>query len=146
MLSNPFKWISSRRQAKPSKSWKLELGERGEKWAARHLRRHGYKILVRRFRSRTGEIDIVCRHGEWLVFVEVKTRVNEDLGAPSEAVDETKQRHMSKVALDYLRLLGYPQIPFRFDIVEVILRKGARCPDDMRLIQNAFEMSEPYMY
>jgi len=81
-----------------------------------------------------------------LVFVEVKTRVNEDLGAPSEAVDKTKQRHMCKVALDYLRLLGYPQIQFRFDIVEVILPKGARRPEDVRLIQNAFEMSEPYIY
>jgi len=81
-----------------------------------------------------------------LVFVEVKTRVNEDLGAPSEAVDATKQRHMSKVALDYLRLLGYPQIQFRFDIVEVILPKEARRPEDVRLIRNAFEMSEPYVY
>jgi len=142
---NPFKWICSRWKAEP-KSWKLELGERGEKCAARHLRRHGYKILVRRFRSRAGEIDIVCRDGEWLVFVEVKTRVNEDLGAPSEAVDAAKQRHMSKVALDYLRLLGYPEINFRFDIVEVILPKGAHRPDDVRLIQNAFEMSEPYVY
>lgn len=122
------------------------MGERGEKWAARHLRRHGYKILVRRFRSRAGEIDIVCRHGEWLVFVEVKTRVNEDLGAPSEAVDRTKQRHMSKVALDYLRLLRYPEVKFRFDIVEVLMQHGARKPDDIRLIQDAFEMSEPYIY
>jgi putative endonuclease len=122
------------------------LGERGEKWAARHLRRHGYKILVRRFRSRAGEIDIVCRDGEWLVFVEVKTRVSEELGAPSEAVDVKKQRHMCKVALDYLRLLGYPEIKFRFDIVEVVLPKGVRRPENVRLIRNAFEMTEPYMY
>jgi putative endonuclease len=146
MLLNLFNWISSRCTAKSPPSWKLELGRRGEKWAARHLRRRGYKILVRRFRSRAGEIDIVCRDGEWLVFVEVKARVNEDLGAPSEAVDATKQRHLSKVALDYLRLLGYPEIKFRFDIVEVILPKEARRPEDVRVIQNAFEMAEPYVY
>ena len=125
---------------------KMALGERGEKWAARYLRRHGYKILVRRFKSRSGEIDLCCRHKDTLVFVEVKTRASEQFGAPSEAVDRSKQRSLSKTALDYLRLLNNPQIKFRFDIVEVILRDGARRPDDVRLIENAFELSEPYHY
>lgn len=149
MRLNPFKWISSRlsRSRSPDGSRrKVVLGERGEKWAARHLRRQGYKILVRRFRTKAGEIDIVCRDGEWLVFVEVKTRVDESLGAPSEAVDKAKQRHMTKVALDYLRLLEYPEVKFRFDIVEVLMRHGARKPDEVRIIPNAFEMNEPYMY
>jgi putative endonuclease len=101
---------------------------------------------VRRFRSRAGEIDIVCRQGEWLVFVEVKTRRGEEIAAPSEAVDRVKQRHMSKVALDYLRLLHYPEVRFRFDIVEVIWPAGRRKPVEMRIIQDAFEMSEPYIY
>ncbi len=125
---------------------KMALGERGEKFAARYLRRHGYRILVRRFKTRAGEIDIVCRHGEWLVFVEVKTRKNDDYGAPSEAVTRDKQRHMSRVALDYLRLLDHPRIRFRFDIVEVILQDSARKPADIRLIQNAFDLSEPFVY
>jgi len=103
-------------------------------------------VLVRRFRSRSGEIDLICRDGDWLVFVEVKTRVDEAFGTPSEAVDRTKQRHISKVALDYLRRLRYPEVKFRFDIVEVLMQHGARKPDDIRLIQDAFEMSEPYMY
>jgi putative endonuclease len=101
---------------------------------------------VRRFRSRAGEIDIVCRQGEWLVFVEVKTRRGEEIAAPSEAVDRVKQRHMSKVALDYLRLLHYPEVRFRFDIVEVIWPAGSRKPVEVRVIQDAFEMSEPYVY
>lgn len=125
---------------------KMALGERGEKFAARYLRRHGYKILVRRFKSRAGEIDIVCRHKDWLVFVEVKTRKSDNYGAPSEAVTKEKQRHMSKVALEYLRLLDNPQIHWRFDIVEVIMQDGARKPDDIRLIQNAFDLSEPFIY
>ena len=125
---------------------KMALGERGEKFAARYLRRHGYRILVRRFKTRAGEIDIVCRQGEWLVFVEVKTRKSDDYGAPSEAVTKEKQKHMSRVALDYLRLLDNPRIHFRFDIVEVILQDGARKPADIRLIQNAFDLSEPFVY
>ena len=124
----------------------MALGERGEKFAARFLRRHGYKILVRRFKSRSGEIDIVCRHKDWLVFVEVKTRTTEQFGAPSEAVNREKQRHISKVALDYLRMLGNPQVRWRFDIVEVVMRDGVRKPDDIRLIQSAFDLSEPFIY
>ena len=124
----------------------MALGERGEKFAARFLRRQGYKILVRRFKGRSGEIDLCCRHKDTLVFVEVKTRKNEKYGAPSEFVDHTKQRNMSKTALDYLRLLDNPQIKFRFDIVEVILSDGARKPEDIRVIPNAFELSEPYHY
>jgi putative endonuclease len=125
---------------------KQELGARGEKAAAKYLRRHGYKVLLRGFRSRSGEIDIVCRHKDWLVFVEVKTRESEQFGAPSEAVDERKQRHITKVALDYLRQLDNPPIKFRFDIVEVLMRNDARKPDEVRLIQNAFDLSEPYIY
>ena len=125
---------------------RIILGERGEDHAARYLRRQGYKILVRRFKSRSGEIDIVCRHGDWLVFVEVKTRKSDRYGAPSESVNREKQRHMSKTALDYLRLLDNPRVRFRFDIVEVLLPAGAKKPDDIRLIQNAFDLSEPFVY
>ena len=125
---------------------KMALGERGENFAAEHLRRHGYKILVRRFKTRAGEMDIICRQKDWLVFVEVKTRKSDDYGQPSEAVTREKQKHMSKVALEYLRMLGNPQIHWRFDIVEVILQDDARKPTDIRLIQNAFDLSEPFIY
>src|SRR5437879_3565214 len=73
-------------------------------------------------------------------------RKSEQYGSPSESVKIEKQRHASKTALDYLRLLDNPQIHWRFDIVEVILRDGARKPDDIRLIQNAFDLSEPFIY
>ena len=125
---------------------KMALGERGEDFAARFLRHRGYKVLVRRFKSRGGEIDIICRDRDWLVFVEVKTRETEEFGAPSESVQREKQRHLSKAALDYLRLLDNPQIHWRFDVVEVLLREEAREPEDLRLIQNAFDLSEPYIY
>jgi putative endonuclease len=122
------------------------LGARGEKAAAKYLRRHGYKILLKNFRSGKAEVDIVARQKEWLVFVEVKTRKTEEFGLPSEAVQREKQRNLSKAALDYLRLLGNPKIHFRFDIVEVVIADGAKKPGDIRLIQNAFDLSEPFIY
>ena len=102
----------------PSGSAHLRLGRRGERLAARNLRRQGYKILYRNFRGRRG--------GEIapLVFVEVKTRTREDFGRPLEAVNPGKQRRISLGALAWLRLLGNPDILFRFDIVEVTLALG----------------------
>src|SRR5205807_8163260 len=100
----------------------LRRGARGEKLAGRFLRSHGYKILYRNFRARGGgEIDIVCRDGETLVFVEVKTRRREDFGRPLAAVDRPKQIRISRGGLAWLRALDNPDIIFRFDVVEVQL-------------------------
>jgi len=113
--------------------------------AARFLRSRGYKILYRNFKDRHGgEIDIVCRDGDTLVFVEVKTRRSEEFGRPIEAVDRQKQLRVSKGGLAWLRLLDNPDITFRFDVVEVLLPEEGepRC----ELIQNAFELSQPYIY
>jgi putative endonuclease len=123
----------------------LRRGARGEKLACQFLRSHSYKILYRNFRDRTGgEIDIVCRDGDTLVFVEVKTRGSEDFGRPVEAVDRQKQLRVSKGGLAWLRMLDNPDIVFRFDVVEVLL------PDEgdprLELIQDAFELSQPYIY
>jgi putative endonuclease len=123
----------------------LERGATGEKLACRHLRRHGFKILYRNFRGRSGgEIDIVCRDGDTLVFVEVKTRTREDFGRPLDAVDKQKQKRISRGALAWLRMLDNPDILFRFDVVEVILADGA--PPRIELLRNAFPLSEPYIY
>jgi putative endonuclease len=113
--------------------------------AVRFLHRRGYKILFRNFKDRRGgEIDIVCRDGDTLVFVEVKTRRSEEFGRPIDAVDRQKQLRVSKGALAWLRLLDNPEVAFRFDVVEVLSpdEGDARC----ELIQNAFELSQPYIY
>lgn len=123
----------------------LRLGTRGEKLACQFLKRSGYKILYRNFRGRTGgEIDIVCRDGDTLVFVEVKTRTREDFGRPFEAIDRDKRKRISRGGLAWLRLLNDPDILFRFDVVEVIISE--RAPPRLELIQNAFALSEPYIY
>ncbi|MBA2270409.1 MAG: YraN family protein [Chthoniobacterales bacterium] len=123
----------------------LERGASGEKLACRYLRRHGFKILYRNFRGRSGgEIDIVCRDVDTLVFVEVKTRTREDFGRPLDAVDKQKQKRISRGALAWLRMLDNPDILFRFDVVEVILAEEA--PPRIELLRNAFPLSEPYIY
>jgi putative endonuclease len=122
----------------------LRRGTRGEKLACRHLRQHGYKILYRNFRGRTGgEIDIVCRDGDTLVFVEVKTRSSENFGRPFEAIKTDQRRRISRGALAWLRMLDDPDILFRFDVVEVVITDGG---PRLELIQNAFGLSEPLVY
>src|SRR5262252_9612972 len=90
---------------KSSKSSHLRRGARGERLACRFLKRSGYKILFRNFRGRTGgEIDIVCRDHDTLVFVEVKTRTREDFGRPIAAVDARKQKRIARGGLTWLRM------------------------------------------
>jgi len=100
----------------------LRLGREGERLAARHLRRLGFKILHRNFRSpHGGEIDLVCREKKTLVFVEVKTRAPGALGRPADAIDPEKQDALLRGAQAWLRLLGHPNIPVRIDTVEILL-------------------------
>jgi putative endonuclease len=128
-----------------SKPQHLRRGAQGEKLACRFLRRNGYKILYRNFKGRSGgEIDIVCRDHDTLVFVEVKTRTREDFGRPVTAVDRQKQKRISRGGLNWLRMLDNPDIFFRFDVVEVIIAEEAR--PRLELIKNAFPLSRPYIY
>src|ERR1700712_4725628 len=100
----------------------LERGTSGEKLARRFLRRNGFKILYRNFRGRSGgEIDIVCRDGDALVFVEGKTRTCGDFGRPLDAIRSEQERRIARGALAWLRMLDDPDILFRFDVVEVLM-------------------------
>jgi putative endonuclease len=76
--------------------------------------------------------------------VEVKTRTREDFGRPLDAVDRDKRKRISRGGLAWLRLLDNPDILFRFDVVEVIIGEGAE--PRLELLQNAFGLSEPYIY
>src|SRR5213595_3293813 len=110
-----------------SKSLHLRRGAHGEKLACRFLRHNGYKILYRNFKGRSGgEIDIVCRDDDTLVFVEVKTRTREDFGRPIAAVDREKKKRIARGGLAWLRLLDNPDIFFRFDVVEVVIAGGSK--------------------
>lgn len=121
----------------------LALGQWGEEQAARHVRGLGWKILRRNFRAPGGgEVDLVCRDRETLVFAEVKTRRSEEMGRPIDAVDGTKQSLIRRGALYWLRLLDMPDITFRFDVIEVL----ATDPVEIRVIESAFTLPDPYRY
>ena len=115
----------------------IGLGERGEEAAARHLLSLGYIILERRFRTRAGEIDLVARDGDTLVFVEVKARTSLACGRPAEAVDGRKRGRIVRAASLYLARHGGGEAPCRFDVVEVLIEPGLS--PRLRLIRNAFE-------
>jgi putative endonuclease len=115
--------------------WNRLLGDRGERMAARFLRRQGMRILMRGYTAHHGEIDLIARDGDTLVFVEVKTRRQ---GVPAEAVTPEKQRRITLAALHFLREHGLLEQRCRFDIVAI------DWPDDRREpridhIRNAFE-------
>lgn len=101
---------------------KDDIGRLGEKIAAIYLYAHGGKVLYRNYRSPVGgEIDIVLRQGDVLAFVEVKTRTSEAFGRAADAVNLKKQHLIKRGVLSWLQRLGYPDIPWRCDIVEVYL-------------------------
>jgi putative endonuclease len=91
-----------------------------------------------------GEIDLVFRDRQCLVFVEVNTRSSEDWVRPAAAVNARKKRLLSRTAFDYLKLLRDPQVPIRFDIVEVLLRDGE--VREVRHLPNTFNLSPPYRH
>ena len=122
----------------------LVRGELGERAAKKHLRRQGLKFLIANFRSPRGEVDLVFREEDCLVFVEVKTRSSEDWVRPAAAVNKERRQRLSRAALDYLRLLRNPQVKLRFDIVEVLLENGA--VREVRHLPNTFVMERPYRY
>ena len=109
-----------------------EKGAYWEQKAGAYLESIGYEILEYNFRCRMGEIDIIARDGEYLVFCEVKYRAGTGKGYPSEAVDERKQRVISKCALYYLTKKGTMELPCRFDVVTKLNGK-------LQVIKNAFD-------
>lgn len=122
----------------------LRRGALGERAARAHLQKLGLKFLTANFRSARGEIDLVFRDSDCLVFVEVKTRSSEDWVRPAAAVNARKRRLLSQCGLDYLKLLKQPQVKIRFDIVEVLLADGA--VREVRHLPNTFHLSPPYRY
>jgi putative endonuclease len=122
----------------------LRHGELGERAAKSYLRRQGMKFLMANFRTPRGEIDLVCRDGDCLAFVEVKTRSSEEWGRPAAAVDQERRLRLTRAALDYLRLIRNPAVKIRFDIVEVLLHEGV--VQEIRHLPDAFAMARPYRY
>jgi putative endonuclease len=113
------------------------LGKAGEDLACRELRRRGYTVLARRYRTRVGEIDIVARDGETVVFVEVKARTTSRFGAPQEAVTWRKRARLRALAADYLSRHNLTDSPCRFEVVAVTIGAGRR--PHLEVVPAAFE-------
>jgi len=122
----------------------LRRGRLGEQAAKKYLQKAGLKFLTANFRSERGEIDLIFRDADCLVFVEVKTRSSEDWTRPAAAVNARKRRLLSQTALDYLHKLKNPAVKIRFDVVEVLLADGA--VREIRHLPNTFAMTRPYRY
>src|ERR1700684_3277649 len=122
----------------------LRRGELGERAAKKFLQKAGLKFLTANFRSTRGEIDLIFREGDCLVFVEVKTRSSEEWTRAAAAVDARKRKLLSQTALDYLKLLQNPPVKIRFDIGEVLLTDGE--VREVRHLPNSFAMATPYRY
>ena len=100
---------------------KKKLGAAGEDLAVSKLKKMGYKILERNFRCRLGEIDVIARDGDSLVFVEVRTRSMPSFGDPAESISWQKRRKITRLAGWYVSAKKWETFPVRFDVVAVDL-------------------------
>ena len=116
------------------------LGERGEDLAAQFLVARGLTISERRYRTRQGEIDLVCRDRDTVVFVEVKTRRTRKAGEPFEAITPHKQQRLTRLALAYLKRHGLLEAPARFDVVSVLYSEETPAPT-IDYLRDAFPAS-----
>jgi putative endonuclease len=119
---------------------RLRLGHDGEQIASEFLVRAGYSIVARNYRCKLGEIDIVARDGEYLVFIEVKTRTGSGCGSPAAAVTPRKQRQICKAAQCYLAEHRLFDTPARFDVVAIVIANGGR--HLVEVIADAFDLCE----
>ena len=115
------------------------IGRDGEEIAAEYLRNNGYRIVEKNYKNRFGEIDVIAKDGNTVVFIEVKTRNTPSYGTPSSAVDSKKQQRIGKVALTYLTKKGLTQHPVRFDVVSI-------CDGEIEVIRDAFELREDFSW
>ncbi|MFH1154937.1 MAG: YraN family protein [Pseudomonadota bacterium] len=113
------------------------FGKQAEDLACNFLQNQGYVILERNFRTRFSELDIIARHGDTLVFLEVKARKTLSRGTPREAITPVKQQRIVKAASWYLAHHRLDQIRVRFDVVAIVDTSGKIAID---LIQNAFQV------
>jgi putative endonuclease len=115
-----------------------QLGLDGEQCAVDALMAQGYVILARRYRTRFGELDIVAREGDTLVFVEVKARRGVAFGLPEDAIHWRKRRRLARLAEAFLTEARLLDVPCRFDVVAIVWHDG-RAPD-VQVFRHAFDV------
>ncbi len=116
---------------------RLALGKLGEKVSVEYLKKQGYQIVHRNFRCRMGELDIIAREKDILVFVEVRSRSTKRFGLPQESVGPAKQRKIRMLAAYYLQSLRQPPLKVRFDVMALYFGANGKL-EDINHIKNAF--------
>ena len=116
---------------------KKSIGDIGENYAERYLKRKRYKVLERNFKNKLGEIDIICSKGDFLCFVEVKSRSSLNFGSPIDAVNYHKQKRIINGAKYYIMKNKISKMNIRFDVIEVFMNKDHK-PVSLNHIENAF--------
>ena len=117
---------------------RLKLGKFGEDLALEKIKRLGYKKIIRNYRCALGEIDLIAKDGNTLVFIEIKTRKGKSIGYAKEAVDARKRRQLSKVALAYMKSNDCCEAKARFDVVAVCIDKNK---PEIEVVKNAFDLA-----
>jgi putative endonuclease len=117
---------------------RLILGKVGEDLARKRLKDLGYRVLETNYRCPLGEIDLIARDGDTLVFVEIKTRRNQPSSLAKEGVHKRKQVQLSKVALAYMKHKNLWGAKARFDVVAIGVSDGKK---EVEIIQDAFELA-----
>jgi putative endonuclease len=115
--------------------YKQQFGKRGEALAEEYLKRKGFQIIRKNYRSGHKEIDLIAKEGNTIVFVEVKASSSKSFGAPHERVDLRKQRNLIDAANDFIQKEDTADCDFRFDVLAITYRKGK---EDVDHIKNAF--------
>ena len=106
-----------------AKAKHIQLGARGEKIATKLLCSKNYDILCHNYKVKAGEIDLVARDGDTLVFIEVKTRRATTRSRPAEGLSSKQKKRIYRAAQSYLHQIGNPKVVYRFDLIEVILTR-----------------------
>ncbi|MEY7999602.1 YraN family protein [Clostridium sp. Mt-5] len=120
-------------------SFNKDIGSLGEDVAENYLREIGYIILERNFRCKTGEVDIIGKDGNYLCFIEVKSRYGKLYGSPCEAVNYPKCLKIYKTANVYIMKKKLFKFNFRFDVIEIIFNTHNNIPS-IKLIKDAFQI------
>ena len=123
--------------------YRKQVGNKGESLAEDYIKRKGYKIIQRNYRCRLGEIDIIAKDDDTIVFIEVRTKQNENFGSPQGSVTSTKKSKISKTALSFIQEKNLSGYSYRFDFIAITFSQGK---PNIEHIENAFMPNGRYMF
>jgi len=135
--------LLSRNSYNDKKQTAVSTGNLGEEAAVKALKKQGYKIIERNYRTKLGEIDVIAKDGEYTCFVEVRLRKTNDFGSPADTIDESKQQKIIKTAQMYAVKNGIYDTPMRFDavLINAKVRNNKLVDEKIEIIKNAFWLS-----